>query len=55
MHLAAIIVEFSIRSASQPWYAPAAGITVLSSLAVPPVNGHDPLAVKISKKITNPN
>ena len=50
VHLAAVVVQFSVAAAGQPRDAPAAGVAVRGGRAVPPVHGHDALTAKKSPR-----
>ena len=43
MHLAPIIIEFSVWATSQAWNSPTASIAMFGGLAMPTVHSHDPL------------
>ena len=38
MHLTPVIVKFSIRSTSKPWYSPTSRVTMFGSFAMPSIN-----------------
>ena len=43
MHLAPIIIEFSVGATSQAWNSPTTRIAMFGGLAMPTVHSHDPL------------
>ena len=38
MHLTPVVIKFSIRSTSKPWYSPTSGVTMFGSFTMPSIN-----------------
>ena len=38
MHLTPVVIKFSIRSTSKPWYSPTSRVTMFGSFAMPSIN-----------------